>query len=196
MISFISFILCILSCTLFIICIVLYKRKFKIVTKNYGFDVFEYDFKKLCVSQFNKIVNKVCPKTSYHGNFHILLKWDKLLPNQFATLYQLSSTQFRLTTENFWLSVYDASKNETIGAVRWTLVQVTSKQKIVGKTTAPFKKGNISAASGILSHWQNQNIIIDYRDNMRKIYLYSPGTELEFFKSAEYKNWISKENKI
>jgi len=155
-------------------------------------EIFEYNWNELCISEIEKKITNYCPNnlSFFNGNFYAILSWNKLKKDQYATLYQLSSTINKIESENFWLSIYDNNSKETIGTARWSCCTLQPKFKVVGKSSSKFKYSQISAASGVLNHFQNQNILIDYRDKIRKIHLYSKDYQLEVIKSKDFINWL------
>ena len=192
-----SLILSLISFIIIIVSVVQFTNHYKKTNNNNNkYELFTYDFKDLCISQFEKITDKECPASLYHGNFHMLIDWDKLNSHQFATLYQLSSTQNSLTTENFWLSIFDSKIKLTIGGCRWTMMYIEASKKTIGKSTVSFKKARISSASGILNQYQNQLVLIDYRDQIRKIYLFTNQTKLSVLDTIDYKKWLKKKSKL
>jgi len=188
--SLISISISVISLLLTIVIIVIYSIYFKKRVKK-EYIVFEYDNTKTCYTQFKTINNKAClQNNSLNGNFFANLESKKLPLHYISTLYQIrTDTQDNLTNQHFWLTIYDKNKKSVIGSCRWSLVFRELKIKIVGRSSVPYKQGIVSSASGILDQYQNQIVLIDYTEPIRRIYLYTKNTFIPVFNSKKYKDY-------
>jgi hypothetical protein len=152
----ISLLALIISLIIFIIIMI---KLYPINSKK--FELFTYDKLTQCEGQLIKKKNCF---DKFNGMIYVICNWNNSKEGQYSTLYSTVSEYKNIKTINYWLSIYDENLKETIGTARWTNCQ-TIDDKII--------KSNISAASGILQSYQNQNVLLDTRKSNAKLYLYT-----------------------
>jgi hypothetical protein len=150
--------------------------------KNYL--LFTYIYGNSCTAKFNN-VTKYCTNENFNGVFYIILDWVNGPKQMVATYYVTSSTLHNIRTQNYWLTVFDKKKKFTVGAIRWSNILIIDKNKDSIKTSTEFEKSQISAASGSLQSFQNQYVLVDYRNNLRKLHIYSKGS----FDDSAFDEW-------
>jgi len=140
------------------------------------FELFSYNKNDVCIGELVKKENPNCPKNKFNGIHYVKLNWNNAKKNQYATLYITVAEDDEIQTKNYWLSIYDDKNKETIGTLRWTNCQLQNS-KIV--------RSSISAASGILQLYQNQNVLIDFRTENIKLYIYTNKIDNSTIRNAE-----------
>jgi len=166
-----SFMISITSLTLVLILFILIISKL-VKKKKLKYEMFTYEKNKICIGELLKIRNPggnellYCPRNKFNGTIYTTLTWNNSSKNQHSTLYITVAENVSIQTNNYWLSIYDDKTKLTIGTLRWTTCQ-TKNEKII--------KSKVSAASGILQDYQNENILIDSQDNVIKLYIYTSG---------------------
>lgn len=156
-------------------------------------EMFEYNFNELCIGDFysgNDIhsFNKHCLKDSFYGNQVCILDWvSNKNKDDYVCLYYLLQTSLKhsdnkvYTNTNYWITIYSKKNKDTAGSARWSnlYLDVNNGQR---RSTVPFSHSIMTATSGILSNLQGAEIIIDYRQDVRKIHIFSKGS----YKSSDY----------
>lgn len=167
-----SFMISITSLILVLILFILIISKL-VKKKKLKYELFTYNKKKVCSGELIHIKNPTarefsnCPYSKFNGTIYTILNWNNSNKNQHSTLYITVAENLFIRTNNYWLSIYDDKTKLTIGTLRWTTCQTTNHESII--------KSKISAASGILQDYQNENIIIDSQENEVKLYVYTSG---------------------
>lgn len=178
-----------------IVCVLVYNtvkpKKVKPV-----FETFEFDFDTMCMTHFytgNNITDydKTCLKNNFYGNQVALLNWtsskdkDNYICFYYVLQASLKSNDGNIyTNNNFWITIYDKKEKNTAGTARWSNTY-QSHNSTKGKASVPFGKSIITATSGNLSHLQNAEIITDYRNNTRKLYIFTKGS----YVNKDYENY-------
>ena len=153
--------------------------------KGKKYELFEYNYKDFC---FGNIPDN-CPNNA-NGNFYCLLKWKTKNSQYLGSLSVNEVSTDNYYTESYWITILDKKKNITVGSVRWSFLYYqknANPDKI--KTTVPFIKSYVSAASGLLNNLQNCKILTDFRKDLRKIYIFSDHPQnkslMQIFNSIE-----------
>jgi hypothetical protein len=175
-----------------------------------SYDLFTYNFAGLCQAPFEYDKNsyKTCTSKVFNGFQIVLLEWvnnpDK---NNLICYYTMLASNY-LNAEgklyysnNYWLTVYDKKKKETIGTARWSNCYKNNLRKkitntlVVAKANVPFSKSVITATSGILEKYQNANILTEFVGDDRFLHIYT-GNSYVNKKYEEYKSKNLLETKI
>jgi hypothetical protein len=167
--------------------------------KQKSYELFEYHFQSLCIADFNTKndltdLTKYCVKDGFYGNQVCILNWKSNKERErFVCFYYLLQSSLNkddkvYTNSNYWITVYDKKTKETGGSARWSNLYVDKLKSGGRKTTVPFTHSVMTATSGILSHLQGVEILTDYRDSIRKIYMYSKG----MYYNKDYENYKKK----
>jgi hypothetical protein len=157
---------------------------FKTVKKVY--ELFEFNFNEMCLSDFYKgnihEKAKVCLDNTFYGNQVCLLNWvSNKNKNDFTCFYYVLQTSLKgkdghvYTNNNFWITIYSKKYKETVGSARWSNTYM-SRGSNKGKADIPFSHSIMTATSGNLIHLQGAEIITDYRNDVRKIHVFSKGS--------------------
>lgn len=141
-----------------------------------SYDLFEYDYNKLCRGIIPNINCKNNHNTS--GSYYGGIKWTTSpLPEIYmCTLYLQVTIIDGLWTDNWWISVYDKTTKTTAGTLRWSsmFLQPYNKNDVL-KGKVPFVRCFISAGSNLFQQYQNATCIVDYRQDVRKIHIFTEG---------------------
>jgi hypothetical protein len=84
--------------------------------------------------------------------------------------------EITINTGNYWLTALDTKLNKVIGTIRFSVCYLSPPPKVIGKSSAPFKFANVSAASGIYKHLENANVLMDFRKDIRQFHFYTTGS--------------------
>lgn len=166
-----------------------------IPTQKKVFEIFEYDYNKLCKGNFYagdiNAHDPTCIKNSFYGNQVCLLDWVSNKNKQdFVCFYYLLQTSLKgndgliYTNNNFWITVYSKKNKDTAGSARWSNTYL-SRGNTSGKADVPFAHSIMTATSGNLNHIQGAEILSDYRKDIRRIYMYSAGS----YQNKDYENY-------
>lgn len=189
-----SIIVFIILVLLIYVLVIDYKNKGYFKPKIY--ELFEYNFYSACQCPFkyDKTPYKKCSKDVFNGFRTTQLNW-KSNPkgkNLICFYFWLSSNYENLNDElyygnNYWLTIYDKKLKSTVGTARWSNCYKNNKSAVAGKANVPFSKSVITATSGILKNLQGANILTDFRNDVRKIHIYTKG-----YKNKDYEEYRKK----
>ena len=163
----------VISLILVVFTLILFFRKNK---KYKRYEIFEFDVSKSCEGQLIKKTNNHCPKTNFNGIYYTFLDWKKLSKSQTATLYFTKAENKNIVTINYWLSIYEYKLKTVSGTMRWTSCYIGDPTII---------KSNISAASGTLQEFQNENVWIDFT-NKKIVRIYTFTNNLKSYIINKY----------
>lgn len=139
-------------------------------TTKKQYQLFEYNYDDLCIG----IIKDNCPKNA-NQDYYGLLSNKKLGENQLASIFITKTSIKDYYTLNFWITILNKKTKVTVGTLRWSCLyfQNTIDEQHVYKTTVPFVVSYISAASGTLEQFINCKVVVDFRNNIRKIHIFS-----------------------
>jgi hypothetical protein len=138
-------------------------------TKGKQYELFEYNYNDLCLGN----ISDNCPNNA-NGNFYCLIKWKTMKDHYLSSISINEISKDNYYTENYWITILDQKTNTTVGSVRWSYLyyqESATPDKI--KTTVPYLKSYVTAASGLLNNLQNCKIITDFRKDVRKVHFFS-----------------------
>jgi len=147
------------------------------------YQLYEYNYNDLCIG----IIKDNCPKNANQDYYCLLLSNKSLGENHIASVYITKTSINNYYTLNFWITILNKKTKVTVGTLRWSCLyfQNTINERDVFKTTVPFVSSYISAASGTLEKFINCKVIIDFRNNIRKIHIFS-----KFYSEKEIQKMI------
>jgi hypothetical protein len=138
------------------------------------YQLFEYNYDDLCIG----VIKDNCPKNA-NQDYYSLLSNKTLGENNIASIYIVETSINNYYTLNFWITILNKNTKVTEGTLRWSCLyfQNTINERDVFKTTVPFVSSYISAASGTMEKFINSKVIVDFRNNIRKIHIFSNYSE-------------------
>lgn len=154
--------------------------RFLLPTKS-GCEIFEYPFSTLCtmVPKSDPRKSQHCDPDTWNGVQFTRLEWvSNPQRDQYFSHYYIQQSTYvydaiAYEIQNYWITIFDKTKNTTAGSARFS----TSRQEKVmmnySRAKVPFTTTRVSAASGLLSMYDNANVLIDYRKEMRRVYIYT-----------------------
>ena len=152
--------------------------------KEKSYDLFEYEYDQLCRGI---IPNLNCSKGHHmNGNYYSTLRWKTSPSDYVCTVYITSIYVNEMWTDNWWITVYDKTNKTTAGTLRWSSVYSQPfDSKDLLKTTVPFIRSFITAGSHLLQKYQNATCVVDYRNNTRKIHIFTQGVHPDLEQEME-----------
>uniref|UniRef100_A0A6C0K5W4 Uncharacterized protein n=1 Tax=viral metagenome TaxID=1070528 RepID=A0A6C0K5W4_9ZZZZ len=168
-----------------------------------GSEIFEYHVNEICPAVLVPAYKNraSCSPKIFNGVEFCRLNW-KNMPDKYFSFYYilgndyLDGSEYIYSFKNMWITIFDQEIQQVVGTLRYSIAyRDFSKDKNVQSNpglNVKFAKSKISAASGILNKYQNANIIIDYRGEIRKIYIYTQKSS----EPQEYTNFLKQQSSL